>query len=133
MIDGAPSIRVARVVHPPAQVLDILPGSQARPVRTVEVGREPFACFEIHIGHHKVQLGAIVVPVLYPDHGQPVRLHARRQKFLLETVDQLEACLRRVFEQQRFFLGETEHARRVPLGERERVDQHGRHLRIAAQ
>jgi len=133
MVDGAPAFRVPRVVQPTAQVLYVLPRGQPRPVCAVEVGRKPLACLQVHVGHHEMQLCAVMVTVLYPDHGQPVRVHPRNQKIPLETVDQLKADFRGVLQKGGIVLGEAQHPRRISLGEPQRINQRGHRLRIAAK
>jgi hypothetical protein len=130
--DGPLALRGAGVVQPPAQVLEVLPGGQPGPVGAVVVGRKPLLGFKIHVGNDEMQLGAAVLPVLGPDGGDPVAVHARNQKIALEAVDQLKAGLRATFEPRRIVLGEAQNPRGVPLGEPQRVDQLRGCLGIAA-
>jgi hypothetical protein len=91
MVHRPPAFWISWVVQPVTQVLHVLPGCQPRSIRLVEVRREPLAGLQVHVGHHKVQLRPVMIPVLYPDHGQPVDVHPRNQKVPLEAVDHLKA------------------------------------------
>jgi hypothetical protein len=130
--DGPLALRGAGVVQSATQVLEVLPGGEPGPVGPVEVGRKPLLGFKIHVGNDEMQLGATVLPVLGPDGGDPVAVHAGNQKIALEAVDQLKAGLRATFEPRRIVLGEAQNPRGVPLGEPQRVDQLRGCLGIAA-
>jgi hypothetical protein len=126
------ALRSAGVVQLATQVLEVLPGGEPGPIGAVIVGREPLLGFEVHVGDDEMQLRAAVLPVLGPDGGDPVAVHAGNQKIALEAVDQLKAGLRATFEPRRIVLGEAQNPRGVPLGEPQRVDQLRGCLGIAA-
>jgi hypothetical protein len=116
---GPPPFRVLRIGQPARVILVLLPGREAAAVGPVVVGREAFVRLQIDVGDHPMQLRPPVLPVLNPHRTEPVLLHSRSHHGL-EAVH--EFLLGFVVQFGRFLRGETQHARGVPLGKRQALN-----------
>lgn len=127
---GPPAFRVLRIGQPARVILVLLPGRRPPAVGPVEVGREAFVSLQVHVRDHPVQFRPPVLRVLNPHPTEAVRLHSRRHHgleadhgFLLGFVVQF----------RRFLSGETQHARGVPLGKRQALNDGVGDFRTSAE